>query len=239
MGCPVNDTTRPTDRADRRFKAHQDFVLAAKVHWSTRLFPALKAAAQSRVEAARERGDPPPDGPQAVAALLADEPLRPFYDWLERHLQQMKYSGRDGLAAHHGRNRAELLAWLAQADALPTLALDDSLRLPSYYTSFDVHQHPGGLAGDALAGVVYEHGARSTTPLLQRHEDLHHRLTRAVMSRTTPRHLLLKSALARWMVPARWNCTRIGAMLAQINESCTSQHAATMKWRCWIAGARW
>lgn len=190
MGCPVNDTARPADRADRRFKAHQDFVLAAKVHWSTRLFPALKSAAHSRIEAARERGDPPPDSPQALAALLADEPLRPFYEWLERHLQQMKYAGRDGLVAHHGRNRAELLAWLAQADALPTLELDDTLHLPSYYTAFDVHQHPGGLAGDALAGVVYEHGARSTTPLLQRHEDLHHRLTRAVMARTTPRHLL-------------------------------------------------
>jgi SAM-dependent methyltransferase len=184
------EATRPNEVAQRRFEAHQRFVLAAKVHWSTRLYPALKSAARSRIEAAPERGLPAPSSPQAVGALLADEPLLPFYAWLERHLQQMKYAGRDGLVAHHSRHRAALEAWLCQADALPTLELDASLPLPSYYTAFDVHQHPGGLSGDPLAGVVYEHGARSTTPLLQRHQDLHHRLTEAVRARTTPRRLL-------------------------------------------------
>ena len=188
-------TPRPADQPDRRFEAHQRFVLAAKVHWSTRLYPALKAAAQDRVAAVVRRGEPhAPDasmvGASVTGALLADEPLLPFYAWLERHLQQMKYAGRDGLVAHHARNREALEAWLAQADALPSLQLDPTLQPPPYYEAFDVHQHPGGLNGDTLAGIVYEHGARSTTPLLQRHQDLHHRLTQAVRERTTPRRLL-------------------------------------------------
>ena len=181
---------RPADRADRRFDAHQRFVLATKVHWSTRIYPALKAAARARAEAAQERGAPAPGDANAIGHLLADEPLWPFYAWLERHLQQMKYAGRDGLVAHHGRNRAALEAWLAQADHLPTLALDPAFAPPAYYTAFDVHQHPGGLSGDALAGIVYEHGARSTTPLLQRHQDLHQRLTTAVRERIQPSRLL-------------------------------------------------
>jgi ubiquinone/menaquinone biosynthesis C-methylase UbiE len=184
------EPARPNEQAQRRFEAHQRFVLACKVHWSTQLYPALKSAARERIEIARERGVPAPSDPRAIGALLADEPLLPFYAWLERHLQQMKYAGRDGLVAHHSGHRAVLEAWLAQADGLPTLELDPALQAPPYYTAFDVHQHPGGLAADTLAGIVYEHGARSTTPLLQRHQDLHHRLTEAVRARTTPRHLL-------------------------------------------------
>jgi ubiquinone/menaquinone biosynthesis C-methylase UbiE len=183
-------TPRPADQPDRRFEAHQRFVLAAKVHWSTQLYPALKAAAQARMAAAAPRGEPHALDASAIGALLADEPLLPFYAWLERHLQQMKYAGRDGLVAHHARNRGALESWLAQANALPSLQLDPTLQPPPYYGAFDVHQHPGGLDGDTLAGIVYEHGARSTTPLLQRHQDLHHRLTQAVRERTTPRRLL-------------------------------------------------
>ena len=181
---------RPADRPDRRFEAHQRFVLATKVHWSTRLYPALKAVTRARLEAARGRGELTAQDPQAVQRLLAPDPLMPFYAWLERHLQQMKYAGRDGLVRYHDGNRLLLEAWLAQADALSSLELDPGFQPPPYYEAFDVHQHPGGLLGDTLAGIVYEHGARSTTPLLQRHQDLHHRLTQAVRDRTTPGRLL-------------------------------------------------
>ncbi len=49
--------------------------------------------------------------------------------------------------------------------------------------SVDIHQHPGGVWGDALAGAVYERGARSTTPLAgPRHADLHERFTQRVVA---------------------------------------------------------
>jgi SAM-dependent methyltransferase len=58
------------------------------------------------------------------------------------------------------------------------LELAADLELPRYYTGTDIHQHPGGVWSDPIAGWVYERGARSTTPLAgARHADLHDRLT--------------------------------------------------------------
>ena len=65
-------TPRPADQPDRRFEAHQRFVLAAKVHWSTRLYPALKAAAQDRVAAVVRRGESHAPDASAIGTLLAD-----------------------------------------------------------------------------------------------------------------------------------------------------------------------
>jgi SAM-dependent methyltransferase len=61
--------------------------------------------------------------------------------------------------------------------------LDPDFQQPGYYTAVDIHQHPGGVWSDEVAGYVYERGARTTTPLLKSDGDLHHRLTREVMAR--------------------------------------------------------
>ena len=114
---------------------------------------------------------------ESVAAALNDSTLYQSFAWLERHLQRMKYSGRYGLVNWHARDRTVLEASLAGAPAV----LDPSLEFPRYYVSVDIHQHPGGVWGDPLAGAVYERGARSTTPLAgQRHADLHERFTQQV-----------------------------------------------------------
>ena len=58
------------------------------------------------------------------------------------------------------------------------MELTQGFELPDYYRSVDIHQHPGGLWGDEIAGLVYERGARTTTPLMgSAHKDLHHRFT--------------------------------------------------------------
>jgi ubiquinone/menaquinone biosynthesis C-methylase UbiE len=58
------------------------------------------------------------------------------------------------------------------------------MQYPEYYTRIDIHQHPGGVWSDPIAGFVYERGARSTTPLAgRRHRDLHDRLTTAALER--------------------------------------------------------
>jgi len=60
----------------------------------------------------------------------------------------------------------------------------EGMEYPEYYTAIDIHQHPGGIWSDAIAGFVYERGARSTTPLAgARHKDLHERLTAAALER--------------------------------------------------------
>src|SRR5690606_31441224 len=53
--------------------------------------------------------------------------------------------------------------------------------MPLYYEATDIHQHPGGVWSDETAGLVYEHGARTTTPLLgAAHEDLHYRFAEEI-----------------------------------------------------------
>jgi ubiquinone/menaquinone biosynthesis C-methylase UbiE len=169
----------PMGTDDRSFAAGQAFTLGVKTFWTTQLFPALRAE--------YEAAGPADDTPEAVAQKLGHRTLYHYFAWLERHLQRMKYSGRYGLVHWHGRDRAALEAALESHAA----ALDPQLEMPRYYRSVDIHQHPGGVWGDSLAGYVYERGARSTTPLAgQRHQDLHQRLAEKIAALGTPKRLI-------------------------------------------------
>lgn len=168
---------------DRSFVAAQDFLLAAKTFWTTRLYPALKET----YEAKAAKAETPPESAGDVAALLEGEVLYQYFAWLERHLQRFKYAGRYGLVPYHDERRKALLAKVADADA----GLAPELEMPSYYRKVDIHQHPGGVWSDDLDGMVYERGARSTTPLMGgKHADLHHRFTDLVAARGTPERIL-------------------------------------------------
>ncbi|NBS63745.1 MAG: class I SAM-dependent methyltransferase [Betaproteobacteria bacterium] len=174
----------------RRVEAYQQFVLDCKIYWSTQVYPELQTHYQQLADQARRAGQQAPTQAREAQALLADSTLYQFYAWYERHLQRMKYSGRLGLVPHFENERDTLEAWLAEADSLDTLELDPAFQPPRYYTSFDVHQHPKGLAGDSLAGLVYEQASRSTTPLLRRDRDLHHRFTAALLGRVRPKRMV-------------------------------------------------
>ena len=157
---------------ERSFAAAQQFLLAAKTFWTTRMYPELRA----EYEACR---DSEPQTPERVAHLLAESTLYHYFAWLERHLQKMKYSGRYGLVNWHARDRAAIEAALEVSGA--AAALDPALEMPRYTRGVDIHQHPGGLWSDPIAGVVYERGARSTTPLAgPKHADLHQRFTEQI-----------------------------------------------------------
>lgn len=158
----------------RSFAAAQAFILDAKVFWTTRLFPALRAEYDARAAGAGTM----PATPRDVAALMADGTHHRTFAWLERHLQRMKYSGRYGLQPWHAQDRAALEKALDPA-SLPKglLELDPAEGPPGYDTALDIHQHPGGIHTDPIAGIVYERGARTTTPLAGiKHRDLHDRL---------------------------------------------------------------
>ncbi len=178
----MTNARQPFGQDDRSFAAAQDFLLGAKTFWTTRWFPLLRAEHEARrtIAAADET-------PETVAGTLGDSTLYQGFAWMERHLQRMKYSGRYGLVNWHARDRALLEPTLADTGA----KLDPALEMPRYYRSVDIHQHPGGVWSDTLAGYVYERGARSTTPLAgQRHRDLHDRLAAAIQAVCTPRTLL-------------------------------------------------
>jgi SAM-dependent methyltransferase len=175
---------------DRRFDAYQQFVLDCKKFWSTQIYPELRSEFDRKCEQASTQAQTKPQSITEVAELLGNDTLYHFYAWYERHLQRMKYSGRHGLVPHHEQARAELEARLAAADSLPNLTLSASPTKPDWYTAFDVHQHPGGVWGDSLAGIIYERGARSTTPLAERHGDLHDRFTTLVQEQAKPQRLI-------------------------------------------------
>ncbi|MFC3227917.1 class I SAM-dependent methyltransferase [Marinibaculum pumilum] len=159
---------------DRSFVAAQDFVLDVKRHWTTKVYPALKAEYRQKAD----RAGAEPQTVAEVADLVADSPLYRGYAWLERHLQRMKYSGRYGLVPYHAARRQALLARLDDLPPEQRAETDPEFAIPKYFTAIDIHQHPGGVWRDDIAGLVYERGARSTTPLLgAKHKDLHGRFT--------------------------------------------------------------
>jgi ubiquinone/menaquinone biosynthesis C-methylase UbiE len=151
----------------RSFAAGQAFLLSVKAHWTRVIYPAVRAEYQKSSE--------------------LPKPLYQYYCWLERHLQRFKYSGRYGLQPYHAQHRERLEASLKDVD------IDSKpIEFPEYYTAIDIHQHPGGVWSDPIAGFVYERGARSTTPLAGgRHKDLHDRLTAAALEgRPAPARVL-------------------------------------------------
>jgi ubiquinone/menaquinone biosynthesis C-methylase UbiE len=167
---------------DRQFEAYQSFVLGCKLHWTGRVYAELQALYRDKAQRAANDGHPPQTAEDA-AALLRDELLYHEFAWLERHLQRFKYSGRWGLQPVHAKRRDSLEAELDAPLPPGLLELDPDLEIPVYFTSVDIHQHPGGIWSDPIAGHVYERGARSTTPLMEKDRDLHWRFTAIVEGR--------------------------------------------------------
>lgn len=178
MSQPSRTNRRDPGLNGRSFTAAQSFLLSSKLYWTRRMFPALR----DRYDAAAAKQAKRSETADEAAGLIAGTADYQTYAWLERHLQRFKYSGRYGLQAYHDGMRDDLLQSLDAAD-LPAglLTLNPDLDLPRYYKAVDIHQHPGGVWSDEIAGFVYERGARSTTPTLgTRHADLHDRLVMAV-----------------------------------------------------------
>lgn len=131
-----------------------DFLFDVKRYWMRDMFVSLRDEYE---RLAAEAG-----AATAIDRLRAG-PLYRYFAWLERHVQNEKYSGRYGLVAAIEDRRADMEAALA-GDHGGRLTLDPTVTLPAYYSAVDTHQHPGNLAGDALAGVVYKASAAATQP---------------------------------------------------------------------------
>jgi ubiquinone/menaquinone biosynthesis C-methylase UbiE len=167
----------------RPFEAFQEFVLGCKLNWTRTMFPVLRQRYEHAVAAEVAVGRPAPKTAADVQALIGDDTTTRFFGWYERHLQRMKYSGRHGLAVHYGQHREALVRELGASVPERLLQLDPDFVQPEYYVSIDIHQHPGGVWSDEIAGYVYERGAKSTAPLLDKAASLHHRFTAEVLAR--------------------------------------------------------
>jgi len=171
----------------RALEAGQRFLLAAKKWWTADLYEHLHRQYLAEAGAKADRHDV-----ADVAEILEDTTEYRYFAWLERHLQRMKYSGAYGLARYYDQARDAVLPPLDEVEQKSDLLeLRPDLPLPRYYTGVDIHQHPGGVWSDDVAGLVYEHGARTTTPMLgSAHADLHTRFTELVGKTMTPTRIL-------------------------------------------------
>ena len=184
-------SSQPEVRLGRAFDAYQSFVLATKMYWTRTLYPELRQRyEQGHHEQDAESATTAPTSADEVSARFAGDVDYALFAWLERHLQQMKYSGHLGLLPAHESHRQTLERWLNTPLPESLLALDETFVPPEYFTRVDIHQHPGGVCGDTLAGVIYERGARSTTPMLDRDLDLHFRFTKTVRARHEPNRIV-------------------------------------------------
>lgn len=162
---------------NRSFDAYQQFVLDCKLYWTRQIFPEVR-----KRYAAKVRTGEPETGAD-VAALMKDDTTAQFFGWYERHLQRMKYSGQRGLAVHYGGYREDIAKGLNATVPSHLLELDPEFEQPVYYTNIDIHQHPGGVWSDEIAGYVYERGAQSTAPMLKKHASLWDRMRAQAMQR--------------------------------------------------------
>ena len=147
--------------------AYQQFLGACRGFWAGPMFHALQAEYA------------------ADAAGIAQHPTYAMFAWFERHVQRMKYGGSWGLVASAEQQRDALLASLA-AEGAP-LALDPALRPPTYWTGHDIHQHPGGLAGE-LAGFIYQEATGSGGVVGQ--PQMHDRFAQAALAGRAPIRIL-------------------------------------------------
>ena len=137
--------------------AFADFLFEVKRYWMRDMFVAL------RDEYERLLAQDPRFDAQAAISRLRGGALYPFFSWLERHIQDEKYSGRYGLlaSAEDCRSRSEESL---SGNHGGRLALDPAVQVPDYYSLVDTHQHPGNLTGDTLAGLIYKASAAATQP---------------------------------------------------------------------------
>ena len=164
--------------SDADAAAYRRFVATARAYWATDLFAALRRQVGTQQ---RELGT------GAFEAFVQHHPTHRIFAWLERHLQRMRYSGPFGLVESANREREALLAALSRALPEGMLRLDPDLSPPGYYTEYDIHQHPGGLRGDPLAGLVYREAVGSG---VVGKPALHQRFAQFVTARSTPARIL-------------------------------------------------
>jgi SAM-dependent methyltransferase len=143
----------------RDFRVYHDFLRAARNFMEGPLVVQMHDAYE-QAPAAR-------DWREAEAVLDSLTEFQ-FYNWCYRNLQRFKYHRPTfGIFATLERERERLIAELdaIAANTPPDqLRLNPDLKLPDYYRYVPFHQHTGGVAHDALDGLAYEIGRRTTVP---------------------------------------------------------------------------
>lgn len=176
MATMQTKTKKIEVKPNRSTRAYQDFLLGSKIFWTKKMYRQLH---KEYLEFSEKYGEP--ETFEEAEKMFADGgSTYQFFGWFERHIQRLKYADKNyGLVAAVNRERDELLKVLEEQKTSEFLKLDSEIEMPEYYAAVDFHQHPKGVAGDELAGFVYEYGRKTTTPNHIHEDDLHFRLAEA------------------------------------------------------------
>jgi ubiquinone/menaquinone biosynthesis C-methylase UbiE len=128
-------------------QAHLDFALLLRRRWADSLYPALRGQYDDAV------GEAPPATPKEARPVVHALPAYPWFAWLERNGQKMLWRAvQDEVSA---RPQA------APRDPAPaSVELNPGLKLPEWYTDWDIHVQPGGVWRNHASAETYELGAK-------------------------------------------------------------------------------
>ena len=127
--------------------ARLDFVLALRRRWADTVYPHLRQEFDAR---GGDDSKPPSELAQAVHAL----PGFGWFAWLERGSQKMLWRAVEDAVASRPASPEAVLAGASRVE------VDPELRLPDWYTDWDVHLQPGGVWSSQASAHVYELGAK-------------------------------------------------------------------------------
>ncbi len=127
-------------------RAYQGFLAGLKTHWGGELY--REVVAHANASGAQT--------PEQLEQTMRTNAAYRLYGWLERRVQQFKWSGRWGFSPLIEAQRVQLHAHLDRAadDDTGNLQLDPAIALPDYVTATETHQQPGGLWRDPINAYV-------------------------------------------------------------------------------------
>lgn len=167
----LRDDTRPPPlqvEESRDFRSYHTFLRAARNYMEGPLVAQMHDAYEAAIESTPAEARPAAGDWRGVEAVLDGTTEFQFYCWAYRNLQRFKYHRPSlGIFATLDAQRERLVAELeatATTAAPDELRLNPALSLPEYFRFVPFHQHTGGVAHDALDGLAYEIGRRTTVP---------------------------------------------------------------------------
>ncbi|MFM8518696.1 MAG: class I SAM-dependent methyltransferase [Nevskiaceae bacterium] len=167
----LRDDTRPPPlqvEESRDFRSYHTFLRAARNYMEGPLVAQMHDAYEAAIESTPAEARPAAGDWRGVEAVLDGTTEFQFYCWAYRNLQRFKYHRPSlGIFAALDAQRERLVAELeatATTAAPDELRLNPALSLPEYFRFVPFHQHTGGVAHDALDGLAYEIGRRTTVP---------------------------------------------------------------------------
>lgn len=131
-------------------RAALDFVLTLRRRWADTLYPRLVAEYEVNTGGGRPRPS------ESIAEQVHRLPSYDGFAWLERGSQKMLWRAAVDAIGTAGEedDRAGCLSGPAAVE------LDAGLKLPGWYTEWDIHVQPGGVWSSAAAARIYELGAK-------------------------------------------------------------------------------